>query len=419
MPVIGDKFGRASIPTDTAVATTVKTTRAAGVLVLEAFDLSKFATDTPVFFVTYKKTTDPVTGIVSITNLVSWKALVNSGANTLTNLTVQPGYVDSGNAIGDFIECIPTSAWENSLIDGIFVGHNPDGSFKTSAVKTALGGDAADPVIRTQDMMFDFVASGAVIIGLGYGVNLNGAMSAGIVYINGNRQTIAAVATRAYTINKDTYVDALYNASGTATIVYTEVANNAASPALAANSVRLGIVVTGATIVSVASINQGQEFKVLPIASSTPYTVTDSLGNLICPRDPNRKLLGYRQLVTSYATKPNTVVEYDLAGLSVPVIVPEGRKIVIKGNVQYQQTGGIGTICAALRIKEDATQIQSANIVPAAANLIHPGIVEAGSVTTTAGLHTYKLVLVNSASGPNHTVNASADAPIFIKVEIE
>lgn len=139
MPLITDKFGKASINTDTAVATTVKTTRLPGVFVLEAFDLSKFAQDTPVFVVTYKKTTDPGTGVVSISNLVSWKALVNPGANTLTNLTVQPGYVDAGNAVGDFIECIPTSAWENSLIDGILTSLNPDGTLKTSAVQTALG----------------------------------------------------------------------------------------------------------------------------------------------------------------------------------------------------------------------------------------------------------------------------------------
>lgn len=138
MPLITDKFGKASISTDTAVATTVKTTRLPGVFVLEAFDLSKYANDTPVFVVTYKKTTDPVTGIVSISNLVSWKALVNTGANTLTNLTVQPGYVDAGNAVGDFIECIPTSAWENSLIDGILTSLNPDGTLKTSAVQQAL-----------------------------------------------------------------------------------------------------------------------------------------------------------------------------------------------------------------------------------------------------------------------------------------
>lgn len=137
MVAISDKFGKASSNTDYAVATTVKTTRVSGATVLEAFDLSKFATDAPVFFITYKKTTDPVTGIVSVTNQVSWKALVNSGANTLTNLTLAPGYTDTGNAPGDFIECVPTSYWENSLVDGILVSHNADGSLKNNSVTTA------------------------------------------------------------------------------------------------------------------------------------------------------------------------------------------------------------------------------------------------------------------------------------------
>lgn len=134
MPLITDKFGKASIDTNYAIATTVKTTRTAGVTVLEAFDLSKFSADTPVFFITYKKTTDPVTGITSVTNLVSWKGLVNVGANTITNLTLAPGYADGGNAVGDFVECIPTSFWVNSMMDGIFVGINPDGTFKSAAV---------------------------------------------------------------------------------------------------------------------------------------------------------------------------------------------------------------------------------------------------------------------------------------------
>ena len=136
---ITDKFGKASISTNYAVATTVKTARLSGVTVLEAFDLSKFAPDTPVYFVTYKKTTDPVTGVVSVTNQVSYKALVNPDNNTLTNMTLAPGYTDVGNAVGDFIECMPTSFWGNSLVEGISVSLNPDGSLKTSAVNTALG----------------------------------------------------------------------------------------------------------------------------------------------------------------------------------------------------------------------------------------------------------------------------------------
>ena len=145
MPTIDDKFGKSSVDSDYAIATTVKTTRTAGTTVLEAFDLSKFPADTPVFFVTYKKETNPLTDEVTVTDLVSWKALVNTGANTLTNLTVAPGYTDAGNAIGDFIECIPTSYWENSLIDGIRTSIDDDGTLKTSAVQEALNLSGAIP----------------------------------------------------------------------------------------------------------------------------------------------------------------------------------------------------------------------------------------------------------------------------------
>jgi len=136
MATITDLFGKASIDGDYAIATTVKTTRTAGVTVLEANDLSKFADDTPVFFVTYKKTIDPLTGEVSVSDLVSYKALVNVGVNSFTNLTVAPGYTDIGNDVGDFIECVPTSYWENSLINGIQTSLNQDGTLKDNAVTT-------------------------------------------------------------------------------------------------------------------------------------------------------------------------------------------------------------------------------------------------------------------------------------------
>jgi hypothetical protein len=139
MVSISDKFGKASISTGYATATTVKTARTEGVAVLETFDLSDFAPDTPVFFVTYKKTTDPVTGKVTVTSQTSWKALVNPDNNTLTNLTLAPGYEDIGNEVGDFVECIPTSFWGNSLIEGLFVHMNADGTLKAQAVKDALG----------------------------------------------------------------------------------------------------------------------------------------------------------------------------------------------------------------------------------------------------------------------------------------
>ena len=110
-------------------------------------------------------------------------------------------------------------------------------------------------------------------------------MTSGVIYINGRRLTASAVAAQSFTASKDTYIDASDNGDGTALLTYTEVANNAASPALAANNVRIGIIVTGAiTIAAAGSVNHGQEDKVLTFASSVPYAVTDSLGNLLFPR---------------------------------------------------------------------------------------------------------------------------------------
>lgn len=137
MALITDFFGKASVDTDHSVATTVTADRIAGVMVLTCYDLSTYTEDTPIYFVTYTKTTDPVTGAVTITDTTSWKGLVNAGANTITNMVAAPGYTDNGNTDGQFVECIPTSYWVNSLIDGILTSLNPDGTLKDGAVSTA------------------------------------------------------------------------------------------------------------------------------------------------------------------------------------------------------------------------------------------------------------------------------------------
>jgi hypothetical protein len=203
--------------------------------------------------------------------------------------------------------------------------------------QTTIPAGGASPVTRHSETMFDFVASGGVWTGDSYAVNRNASMSAMVCYINGRRISITAVSARTFTASKDTYSDVLDNGDGTGTLVYTEVTNNAASPALASNSLRIGIIVTGATtIASVAAINQGQEGKLLPIATSQPYEVTDSLGNLICSRDPDHRTLGYRQITAS----PSVTSTSDVAitGLSCPVIVPQSglRKVKIRA-----RTGGV------------------------------------------------------------------------------
>jgi hypothetical protein len=136
--------------------------------------------------------------------------------------------------------------------------------FFTQTNFPAGGGSA---VTRDSEMGYTGVASGLVITADSVGVNRNASMTAGVLYINGLRISLNAVSARTYTASKDTYVDVLSNGDGTGTLVYTEVANGAASPALAANSARIGKVVTGATTIAATS--------------SITQTGKDSLGNWI------------------------------------------------------------------------------------------------------------------------------------------
>lgn len=186
----------------------------------------------------------------------------------------------------------------------------------------------ASPVTRDSEHFFDHIASGLVITADNAGTNRNASMTAGIVYINGRRISISAVVARTYTASRDTYVDILDNLDGTGTLVYTEVTNNNASPALAANSTRIGIVVTGASTIATAnSINQGQEDRLLPIVSSIPYAVCDSLGNVIANRSPDKAIIGFRQSTTTYTASGTS----GITGMSTPVIIPAGRKVKITG----------------------------------------------------------------------------------------
>lgn len=262
---------------------------------------------------------------------------------------------------------------------------------------------SGSPRTRATENMYDYVASGLVWSGDAYASTRVASMTSGVVYINGRRLTISAVVSRTFTASKDTYIDILDNGDGTATIVYTEVANNAASPALAANSLRIGIIVTGASNIAAAgSVNQGQEDKLLPIVSSTPYAVTDSLGNLICPRDPQRKLIGYREYKTNQGSI-STVV--DLTGLTMVVNAPTARKIVLTLDMHMFST--VGGDFYDLSFKEGATTLRNYN-GRFQTNSGQEHFYFEHEFTPTAGVHTYKVTLARaSGSGGVGTFNSA------------
>lgn len=274
---------------------------------------------------------------------------------------------------------------------------------------------ASSPVTRGNESFVSFVYSGLAWTADSAGVNRNASMTAGVIYINGRRLSISAVNGRTFTASKDTYVDVLDNQDGTGTVVYTEATNNAASAALAANSARIGIIITGATfIASAASINQGTVDKLLPIASSRPYIVTDSLGNRICNRDPLGKTLGYAATTSNFSTA--ALVATQITGLSVPFIAPSGFNVKLTFGAQRTSinaaTGNAffgvcdGVVSATTLQQVIASAIASgANIPPSNAVVLSP----------TSGLHTYNGEYhVDANTG---TLTATTAAPTFILVE--
>lgn len=282
----------------------------------------------------------------------------------------------------------------------------PDDSISNTDLATAI-----KPVTLFDETTFDFVASGCVWSGDAYASTRNASMTAGVVYVDGNRVVISAVSARSFTASKDTYVDV-----GTDGVLdYTEVANNAASPALAANHMRIAIIVTGASnIANAGSVNQGQEDKVLPIASSIPYQVTDSLGNLICPRDPQRKIIGYRQITSSVTA--TTIAQ--ATGLSATILVPTGgRKVKITAIAPSVQNGATAsnTISVWDGAVSGGTQLSASTAYVATAtgavNLTHSTI-----ETLSAGLHTINIGL--AATSNTATLVSGATAPSAVLVEL-
>ncbi|UOF78005.1 hypothetical protein [Caudoviricetes sp.] len=260
-----------------------------------------------------------------------------------------------------------------------------DNVINTSKLKTA------------SEFIFDYVASGCVWSGDSYGSTRAASMTSGVVYISGKRITVSAVTARTFTASKDTYVDV----DGTGALTYTEVINNAASPSLAAGSLRLGIIITGASsIANSGSVNQGESDKVLPIASSIPYTVTDSLGNLICPRDPNRKILGYR--AGTSATSSTTYA--DLAPFNFVCNIPTGRKVRAHfSSPQMYVTGAVTTGIQIVDVTAAATIVDSnQNMGNTVAQAIK---VESPIQQPAGGVRNYKL--------QGKTASATLNLPIY------
>lgn len=136
---------------------------------------------------------------------------------------IEPGSLDWSVMSGTMTNVIPSTAMQDS------------GSAEKFRAESKIG----------------FSASGLVWSAL---TGLNATMTAGIQYTpDGLRRSISAVTSRAFTASKDTYV----SISPAGAIAYTEVANNAAQPALGTDYRWLAKVVTSASdITSVTDMRQ-------------------------------------------------------------------------------------------------------------------------------------------------------------------
>ncbi|MEK6732568.1 MAG: DUF2793 domain-containing protein, partial [Candidatus Omnitrophota bacterium] len=102
---------------------------------------------------------------------------------------------------------------------------------------------ATSPTTRFYENFAEYIETG---LQPATSINLTSDISLGTAYVRGARVNKASAVSKTYTLSKDTYVD--IDSSGA--FQYTEVVNAAASPAVAANSIRLAKVVTGASAIT-------------------------------------------------------------------------------------------------------------------------------------------------------------------------
>ena len=424
-----DKFKKAGLATVTTLAAPGKALAATSITVGST---TNFPTGTGLIVAIRQVNT---AGTLVAGTYTEWRATVTSGTSLAIEATPVAGS-DQVYAAGSTTQVfVPLSSYGyNELVDGVLVEHSQTGTHTavTATSLTASGTVQGATVVATGDLqlrstsmetirsetMFDYVASGGVWSGDAYASTRNASMTALTAYIGGRRGTVAAVTARAFTTSKDTYVDVL-NTAGVFSLVYTEVTNNAASPALAANSIRIAIIVTGASnIAAVGSVNQGEENKVLPIASSVAYTTTDSLGNLICPRDPNRRIIGYRQLSSNFVS--STSGAHQITGLSLVCNVPVGRTAKISFNSYGIQFNAGSPHIGLISIWDGAVGVGTqltGNTCYVATNANDYPMPSFFAKQTTSGIKTYNIG-ISIGSTNQKTISVSATLVTCMTVEL-
>lgn len=147
---------------------------------------------------------------------------------------------------GQSLDATPILANEVAIANAIA---SFDGSqIQAGTVPSSAFATTANPNTLIAAITQPFVQSGVVWTTVS---GLAGTMSGGTIYYNGTPVTVNSVASHTFTASKDTYVDVDKNGN----VTYQAVTNGAASPSLTANSVRVAVVITGASAITSITLN--------------------------------------------------------------------------------------------------------------------------------------------------------------------
>jgi len=279
--------------------------------------------------------------------------------------------LDTDAVITNRIENLAVTAAKLAA-DSVTTAKILDGNVTQAKIDTTLKGFRED--------QYDFVASGGVWTADSAGSTKNGSMTAVVAYIGGLRVTASAITAKVFTASKDTYVDL----GSDGVVDYNEVANNAASPALAASHLRLAVVTTDGTDINNANnINQGQFEALTPTVSSRILLITDSLGNLIYNRSPSPGLVGYAVLTSPIDV---AVTENPKTILSTVIKVPVNRnfRIISMSTINKLTTAGWTNVGIAIDGTFGASQLVDCLVADwEGVNVAHAGKGNGSAMTIT------------------------------------
>jgi hypothetical protein len=186
-----------------------------------------------------------------------------------------------------------------------------------------------------------------------------------------------------------------------ADLTYTEVNNGGTSPALAANSVRLAIVVTnGSTITSV-------------LTTTYPNNAPE-----VRPTNPSMSgCIGYSQITSDWSSSDSSATPQDITGLSTTVTIPTGGrrcKVTLDLGQIITTAAGTPNLLRAY-IRESSTTLAMCQQSIAQNYYTNLKVSYVGALT--AGTHTFKGSMDQNNAGTMYA-KAGTTIPSYIMVEL-